>query len=72
MAEEPMLGLFEGDTNFLDELAGQDLGGSSMLGVTNSAAMGSIGQHSMMSQGGPQQGRLLSQELVYLITFIAL
>ena len=52
-----MLGLFEGDTNFLDELAGQDLGSSSMLGVNNTAPMGSIGQHSMMSQGAPQQGR---------------
>ncbi|GFN77130.1 chromodomain-helicase-DNA-binding protein 7, partial [Plakobranchus ocellatus] len=55
MADEPMLGLFDGDTNFLDELAGQDLGSTAMLGAANSGAMGSMGQHSMMSQGRSQQ-----------------
>lgn len=55
MAEEPMLGLFDGDTNFLDELAGPSATDLGITGLVGSSASSNLsGMPQTVQQGGTQ------------------
>uniref|UniRef100_A0A2C9KQ31 Uncharacterized protein n=1 Tax=Biomphalaria glabrata TaxID=6526 RepID=A0A2C9KQ31_BIOGL len=68
MADEPILGLFDGETNFLDELAATGsndlgpttgMGGGSLMGGSNSGMPGT--QH-LQQSGQSQQGMMIGSQ----------